>query len=60
MSGIEVINNQTHIEPVNGWAKVPHGLWLREATSVAVDSNDKVYVFNRGNIPIIIFSIIYY
>ena len=31
-------------------------MWLREATSVAVDSNDKVYVFNRGNIPIIIFD----
>ena len=31
-------------------------MWLREATSVAVDSNDKVYVFNLGNIPVIIFD----
>jgi streptogramin lyase len=33
---------------------VPHGIWLREATSVAVDSQDRVYVFNRGNMPIVV------
>ncbi len=49
-------NRITSYEPVAGWAKIPHGVWLREATSVAVDSNDLVYVFNRGNFPIIVFD----
>jgi len=46
----------TRFEPVPFWAKVPHGIWLQEATSVAVDSDDRVYVFNRGNMPVIVFS----
>jgi DNA-binding beta-propeller fold protein YncE len=46
----------TLYEPVPLWAKVPHGLWLREATSVAVDSHDRVYVFNRGNMPVLVFD----
>ena len=29
---------------------------FKEATSVAVDSQDRVYVFNRGNWPMIIFD----
>ena len=36
--------------------KIPHGLWLREATAVAVDSADHVYVFSRGNMPVMVFS----
>ena len=46
----------TTYEPVAGWAKIPHGFWLREATSVAVDSQDRVYVFNRGNMPMLVFD----
>ena len=46
----------TNYEPVPGWAKIPHGIWLREATAVTVDSNDRVYVFNRGNVPILVFD----
>ena len=50
------VTSETRYEPVPFWAKIPHGLWLREATSVAVDSNDRVYVFNRGNMPVLVFS----
>lgn len=46
----------TKYEAVAGWAKIPHGIWLREATSVAVDSEDRVYVFNRGNMPVLVFD----
>jgi DNA-binding beta-propeller fold protein YncE len=46
----------TVYEPVAGWAKIPHGIWLREATSVAVDSEDRVHVFNRGNWPVLVFD----
>ena len=47
---------KTRYESVAGWAKIPHGLWMREATSVAVDSQDRVYVFNRGNMPMLVFD----
>jgi DNA-binding beta-propeller fold protein YncE len=47
---------ETRYEPVEGWAKIPHGLWMREATSVAVDSQDRVYIFNRGNMPMLVFD----
>ncbi|MFL2646411.1 MAG: peptidyl-alpha-hydroxyglycine alpha-amidating lyase family protein [Dehalococcoidia bacterium] len=42
--------------PVAGWAKIPHGLYMREATSVAVDSEDHVYIFSRGNMPVMVFD----
>ncbi len=50
------VTPDTVYEPVPMWAKVPHGLWLREATSVTVDSEDNVYVFNRGNMPVLVFD----
>jgi len=51
-----LVSSETKFEPVAHWAKVPHGIWLREATSVAVDSDDNVFVFNRGNKPILVFD----
>ena len=35
---------------------IPHGIFLHEATAVAVDSDDNVFVFNRGNVPVLVFS----
>jgi DNA-binding beta-propeller fold protein YncE len=43
-------------EPVPFWAKLPHPMFFKEATSVAVDSKDRVYVFNRGQNPMIVFD----
>ena len=44
-------------EPVAGWPKLPMGVsFYGDATSVAVDSQDNVYVFNRGTDPICVFS----
>jgi hypothetical protein len=34
-----------------------HGIYLLEATSVAVDKDDNVYCFNRGNMPVLVFDI---
>lgn len=45
----------TH-EPVDRHFKLPHGIFLREATSVTVDNDDNVYVFNRGNVPVLVFD----
>jgi DNA-binding beta-propeller fold protein YncE len=43
-------------EPVIGWPAVPHGMWFREATSVGVGPDGRVYVFNRGQWPIMVFG----
>ena len=38
------------------WEKLPSGYDWTDAAAVAVDSNDSVYVFNRGNYPVIVFD----
>mmetsp|Transcript_34864 Transcript_34864/g.105084 ORF Transcript_34864/g.105084 Transcript_34864/m.105084 type:complete len:377 (-) Transcript_34864:77-1207(-) len=43
-------------EPVPLHFKVPHGIFIHEATSVAVDSKDFCYCFNRGNMPVLVFD----
>ena len=44
-------------EPVPYHFQVPHGVFMAEATSVSVDAqNDNVYVFNRGNHPVLVFD----
>lgn len=50
------VSGDTVFEPVEYHFKIPHGLFLREATSVAVDSRDFVFVYNRGNMPILVFD----
>src|SRR4030081_936531 len=36
------------------WAKLPDGWNLTDVASVAVDSNDRVYLFNRGAHPMVV------
>jgi hypothetical protein len=38
------------------WGNLPEGWYYKEATAVDVDSKDNVYVFNRGNHPMIVFN----
>src|SRR5579871_3394993 len=38
------------------WAKLPRGISWKEATAVATDSRDRVYVFNRGDHPLTVFE----
>lgn len=47
---------QTRYAPVVGWPAVPHGMSFREATSVAVGPDGRVYVFNRGQWPVMVFD----
>jgi len=53
---VNAATSATVYEPVPYWAKLPHPMFFKEATSVAVDSNDNVYVFNRGDHPVIVFD----
>jgi DNA-binding beta-propeller fold protein YncE len=41
---------------VEGWGKLPPGYHYLEAAGVAVDSKDNVYVFTRGEHPVIVFD----
>ena len=41
---------------VEDWAKLPDGWEFRDVAAVAVDSSDRVYVFNRGEHPMIVFD----
>jgi DNA-binding beta-propeller fold protein YncE len=41
---------------LEGWGRLPDGWSFVEATSVGVDSRDNVYVFNRGEHPVIVFD----
>ena len=38
------------------WAKLPDGRSFKEVGGVGVDSNDNVYVFNRGDHPMMVFD----
>jgi len=41
---------------VENWAKLPDGWQFRDVAAVAVDSKDRVYVFNRGEHPMMVFD----
>ena len=43
-------------EVLEGWERLPEGWSFVEVAGVAVDSHDRVYVFNRGAHPVIVFD----
>jgi hypothetical protein len=43
-------------EVIQGWERLPEGWSFVEVAGVAVDSQDRVFVFNRGEHPIIVFD----
>jgi glucose/mannose transport system permease protein len=43
-------------EVIEGWEQLPDGWSFVEVAGVAVDSQDRVYVFNRGEHPMIVFD----
>ncbi len=43
-------------EVLEGWEQLPEGWSFVEVAGVVVDSQDRVYVFNRGQHPIIVFD----
>lgn len=50
------VDQQRRFTPKPQHFKIPHGIFMREATAVGVDSHDNVYVFNRGNVPVLVFD----
>ena len=41
---------------VENWAQLPEGWEFKDVGAVAVDSKDRVYVFNRGEHPMMVFD----
>jgi DNA-binding beta-propeller fold protein YncE len=41
---------------VEGWGRIPSGFRYQECSDVAVDSKDNVYVFCRGEQPVIVYD----
>ena len=48
--------NRLEYEVIEGWERLPEGWSFVEVAGVAVDSKDRVYVFNRGAHPVIVFD----
>jgi DNA-binding beta-propeller fold protein YncE len=43
-------------EVLEGWDRLPEGWSYIEVAGVACDSKDRVYVFNRGKYPVVVFD----
>ena len=43
-------------EVIEGWEKLPEGWSFVEVAGIATDSRDRVYAFNRGEHPMIVFD----
>lgn len=43
-------------EVAEGWGKLPEGWKFTQVAGVAVDSRDRIYVFNRGQHPVVVFD----
>ena len=41
---------------VEGWGQLPEGWEFTQVAGVAVDSQDRIYVYNRGEHPMIVFD----
>jgi len=41
---------------VENWAKIPEDYSLVDVTGISIDSDDNIYVFNRGKRPMIVFD----
>ena len=49
-------HHSLEFEVVEGWERLPEGWSFTEVAGVAVDSRDRVYVFCRGEHPLIVFD----
>ncbi|HEV7391526.1 MAG TPA: peptidyl-alpha-hydroxyglycine alpha-amidating lyase family protein [Burkholderiales bacterium] len=48
--------HKIEFEALAGWDQLPEGWSYVEVAGVACDSQDRVYVFNRGDYPVIVFD----
>lgn len=51
-----LVAGKIEFEVIVGWEKLPEGWSFVEVAGVATDSRDRVYAFNRGDHPMIVFD----
>ena len=56
VSTVKLGSDRFTYEVAVDWEKLPPGYSWRDAAAMAVDSKDRVYVFNRGDHPMIVFD----
>ena len=56
VSAVKLGSGQFTYEVAVDWEKLPPGYSWTDAAAVVVDSRDRVYVFNRGEHPMIVFD----
>ena len=56
VTAVKIGSGDFTYEVQSGWEHLPPTHAWREAAAVAVDSKDRVYVFNRGDHPMIVFD----
>ena len=56
MSSVITVDDAPCFEACEGWGVLPDGWHLVEVAGIATDSHDRVFVFNRGDHPVIIFD----
>lgn len=49
-------NGNYRYEELPGWAQLPEGWDLGEVVDIAVDGHDNVYIFSRGDHPLMVFK----
>ena len=54
--GVQLGTGAFTYEPLEGWGSLPEGWELGDVAGVAVDAQDRVYVFNRSEHPMVIFD----
>ena len=56
LSAVKIGSGRFTYEVAVDWEKLPPGYSWTDAAAVATDSQDRVYVFNRGDHPMIVFD----
>jgi DNA-binding beta-propeller fold protein YncE len=56
VAGVVVGSGDFRFRVEEGWGALPDGWSFREVAAVAVDDKDQVYLFNRGDHPMIVFD----
>ena len=41
---------------ISGWGRLPDGMTLGDVPGVAVDSKDRLFAFQRGEPPVVVFD----
>ena len=56
VSSVKLGSGEFAYEVVVGWEKPPAGIGWREVAGVVTDADDNVYVFSRGDHPMVVFD----